>query len=91
MSVEGKIDNLTSLVEKQGEKLDCLDDKIKKMYVVLGGSGMGDKGLLEQYNELQDSHHKLKRNVRDKDIQNKAYTTAIGGGVGIWEWIRHSF
>ena len=87
--MEAKIDNLTKLMEKHSEKLDCLDDKVKKMTVVLGGSGMGDKGLLEQYDELQKSHHKLKRNVRDKDIQNKTFTGLVGGGVGIWEYLKH--
>jgi len=89
MSIEKKIDDLTDLIKLQSDKIDCIDDKCKSVVKVLGGSGLGEKGLLEQFDDLQESHHKLKRKVRDKDVQNKTLTGLLGGGVGIWEYLKH--
>lgn len=56
MSVEGKIDRLTELVQDQSEEL-------AKITIVLGGSGMGDKGLIEQMSELKHSHYNSKQEI----------------------------
>ena len=56
MSVESKIDRLTELVQDQSEEL-------AKITIVLGGSGMGDKGLIEQMSELKNVTYKNKQEV----------------------------
>ena len=56
MSVESKIDRLTELVQDQSEE-------IAKITIVLGGSGMGDKGLIEQMSELKNVTYKNKQEV----------------------------
>lgn len=91
MSVETKIDNLTEIMKSHTQKLDCVDDKIKQITTVLGGSGLGEKGLIEQFNSYKDSHHKLKRKVRDQNVANKAITGAVGTGVVLWEWFKKMF
>tara|TARA_R110002020_G_scaffold220785_1_gene428725 strand:+ start:5975 stop:6250 length:276 start_codon:yes stop_codon:yes gene_type:complete len=91
MSVEGKIDILTGLIKDQSKKIDLVDDKIKKINTVLGGSGLGDKGIISQFNEYKDSHHKLKRNVRDQNIVTRVLTGVLGGMVAAWEFIKTSF
>ena len=70
MSVEKKIDNLTTLVQDQS-------DSIAKITTVLGGSGMGDKGLIEQMSDLKVSHYKSKQEVS----KLKWFASLIAGGV----------
>jgi len=89
MSIESKIDTLTEMVKSHGTKLDCVDDKVKQITTVIGGSGLGDKGLIEQFNEYKDSHHKLKRKVRDGNVTNKTLTGVVGVMVALWEWLKH--
>lgn len=70
MSVEPKIDKLTDLVKDQSEE-------IAKITIVLGGSGLGDKGLIEQMSELKESHYENKREVS----KLKWLASLIAGGV----------
>jgi len=89
MSVEKKIDELTTLVKSHGKKMDCMDEKVQKITTVLGGSGLGEKGLLEQYAELNESHHKLKRNVRDANVITRFSVWLVGALVAGWEFVKH--
>ena len=74
MSVESKIDDLTILVQDQSAD-------IAKITTVLGGSGMGDKGLIEQMSDLTGSHYKTKSEVS----RLKWIVTGIATGIStIW-------
>jgi len=91
MSVETKIDTLTDLIKSQSDKMDCIDDKCKRITTVLGGSGLGDKGIIEQFGEYKESHHKLKRNVRDQNIVTRVLTGILGGIIATWEYVKSVF
>lgn len=51
------------LLLEQSDKIDCLDDKIREIRTVLGGSSLGDTGLLDQFAALSDSYNKTKNDV----------------------------
>ena len=70
MSVESKIDRLTELVQDQSEE-------IAKITIVLGGSGMGDKGLIEQMSELKNVTYKNKQEVS----RLKWFAGLVAGGI----------
>ena len=82
MSVESKIDDLTELVRDQSAD-------IAKITTVLGGSGMGDKGLIEQMSDLKTSHYKTKSDVgRLKWITSGIATgvsSIIGGAIAYFK------
>jgi len=78
--IEGKIDKLTDLVQDQSEEL-------AKITTVLGGSGLGDKGLIEQMSELKTSHYKTKADVgKLKWIASgiATFVSAIWAAVVTW-------
>lgn len=82
MSVESKIDDLTILVQDQTAD-------IAKITTVLGGSGMGDKGLIEQMQDLKVSHYKTKADVgRLKWIAGgiaSGVSSIIGGAIAYFK------
>lgn len=80
MSLDSKIDKLTTLVQDQSEEL-------AKITTVLGGSGMGDKGLIEQMSELKTSHYKTKSDVSKlKWIASAIATFVSGVWAAIMTW-----
>lgn len=68
--VESKLDNLTTMVQDQS-------DEIAKITTVLGGSGMGDKGLIEQMSSLSQSHYKSKQEIS----KLKWFASLIAGAI----------
>jgi len=77
------------------EQLDRIEQSISdqsaelaKITTVLGGSGMGDKGLIEQMSELRTSHYKTKSDVSRFKWIASGIATAIGG---VWAAITALF
>ena len=68
------------------EQLDRIEQSISdqsaelaKITTVLGGSGMGDKGLIEQMQELKVSHYETKADVSRLKWIASGIATVIGG------------
>jgi len=53
--------------------------ELAKITTVLGGSGMGDKGLIEQMQDLKVSHYKTKSDVGRLKWIASGIATVIGG------------
>ena len=65
-----QLDRIEEHLETQGEQLNKLTN-------VLGGSGMGDKGLIKQMQELKVSHYETKAEVN----KLKWFASLIATGV----------
>lgn len=57
MTINEKLDKII-------DKVACIDDDVKKITVVIGGSGLGDKGIIEQMQNLKTSHYVLESNCK---------------------------
>ena len=89
MNISQKLDNLTFLIQKQegtisgiNEKQDVLCGEIQSIKQVLGGSKLGDKGIIEQFADLKSDYYNTKSEVNRlkwfAGVITATTTTAIG-------------
>ena len=79
--IGSKVNQILAMQEKHGKKLDCLDGKVNSITHVLGGSGMGDRGLVEQMTELKKYTYK-KTTEHAKEISAfKIYVGIVSAGI----------
>lgn len=59
------------------DQLDRIEKKVDQITTVLGGSGMGDNGLIAQHRELKSDYYKTKSEVS----KLKWFASLIATGV----------
>jgi len=61
------------------DQLDRIEQKVDQITTVLGGSGMGDKGLIDQHRELKTEYYKTKGEVSKLKWVATAIATFVSG------------
>ena len=76
-----KIDDIASAVARIEEKQDGLCAAISTIKQVLGGSGLGDTGLIEQMTALKGDYYKTKSEVKKLKWGAGLLVAAVAGGA----------
>lgn len=89
-AIEDKIDNLTRLVESQGEKLDGAVNDIASVKQAFGGNPeLGQRGHMEEFQSLKAEYYKTKGDVNKLKWNVRLIPVFISSAIaGIAAWIK---